>query len=314
VKRLYVFISDLLTAKGNKRNLIDSCFENGAYGIRFFLCHIGGRGKNLQPFKRVGWYEHPEVPGVKFPVYDLRIPNPTYYRRLKRIIKFIKANDGLILCSLHDFCSLKGNKTVKYYHPFVCSVQAFETSGGVWGEQMKRWHARYFREIIEFLNAQGVKYEFEGMSEYDAKDWDDATMIDWHKWAIDELVKLGISKCNIVASAMRNYSQIASQAGYYSIHGIVRPNNLGDFDYKPHPQLIISGDGGTDGEGTPDAKGRKGVSLPHSKQIAHRINHMNYAGYEYMDRGLWNPDNDNANLDNFDPSILAAMAKIFSKA
>jgi hypothetical protein len=62
-----------------------------------------------------------------------------------------------------DYCSLKGNKTDKYFNPFYCSEEAFSpsTPGGVWGEAMKFYHAALFQKIVNVADASSCPYKFE---------------------------------------------------------------------------------------------------------------------------------------------------------
>ena len=78
---------------------------------------------------------------------------------------------------------------------------------------------------------------------------------------------------------------------------------------SPVGLAIVSGDGGSDGDGRADKKGRRGASVAQVIGIVKRVKALKMVGYEVLDRGLWRKDNDVSNLNDFDPATLAAAVK-----
>jgi hypothetical protein len=220
---------------------------------------------------------------------------------------------GLALeVDLDDFCSLKSGGIEKYRHPYICSIQALSTStpGGVWGDALWPYIRAIWKREIRALRRTKVKLYAWSMNEGDALDHPDEFMLRWFERAADTLRKYRVKKKRMIASAMRNWEAIADMAGYYSMHGIVRPEKVLDYGY-PHRKIIISGDGGFDGEGKPDEKGRRGVSVEHAKLIAEKIIEMGYGGAEVLDRGLYRKNNDRAMLEDYDNKPIKTMAQMF---
>ncbi len=313
---------DLLTADGDWRAFLKKIDDIGANGFRFFAIQCFGQKDRLKPFQPypvVGTWKHPDT-NKTFPLFQLRdqdnknpIWNEDWWDKYKAILKEAKAA-GLTAHLVADtYTDLKKGKDEKYNHPWYCSKEALKdypppTPGGVWGEAMKKYHVDLWKRMIKEARDIGTDFTFEISNEYDAKDWDDEFMISWHKWAVEEVKKI-YPKIIIIASASRNALEIKKQVDIYSCHGYVRPEKIDQVKEKwgEEKELLVSGDGGFDGDGPADKNGRKGASPEQMRGIAQKFYEYDYAGYEYFDRGLYQKNNDRANLDDFHEAPLAAL-------
>ncbi len=318
---------DLITAKGNWGEWLKIIAKRGATGTRFFALQVfsqKGKLNPLQPYPVVGIWTHPTIK-KRFPLFRLRDENnkkpvwnekwwKKYRARLKRMKKY-----GLTAHIVAwTFTDLKKTKNEKYYHPWYCSIEALNefwppTPGGVWGQAMKKYKADFLKRLIEEAIEIGVKFTIEPVNEFDAKEYNDEFMINYHQWLVNKVREYGAE--TIIASAGRNAKKIARQVDIYSCHGIVRPEkiDLVKEKWRNRKRLLISGDGGFDGHGPADAKGRRGASSKEMRGIARKIVEYNYKGYEYFDRALYKRDNDKANLDDFKKAPLSALVDEFRK-
>ena len=311
---------DLTTCDGDVYKWLQKIADIGASGCRFFVLQTWGqedRMDSFQPYPVIGTWYRPDI-NKNFPLFQLRKDDRPYWNeewwaKYKAILKEMKRLGLTAHIVGDDYCSLKKGKQDKYNHPYYCSLEALEdfdppTPGGVWGEAMKKYRIDLYKRLIKEARQIGVDFTFEVMNEYDAKGWDDEFMIEWHKWATEKVRKI-YPKIKLIASASRNAKEIAEQVDIYSCHGIVRPEKVDSVKEKwgDKKNLLISGDGGFDGNGTADAKGRKGASPEQMRGIARKIYGYGYKGYEYFDRGLYRRNNSRANLNDFDDKALKAL-------
>lgn len=298
---------DIMTAEGDWEKWLETIATTGANGVRFFAVQTWGQPKDkwhpFQPYPVVG-----EIADRNLPKFSLSDWNKDWWQKYRVILMKMKTEELTAHIVAEDYCSLKMGGNDKYKNPFIGSEEAMgpSTPDGVWGEAMKPYHLALFRKLIEEAKRVGVKFTFEVMNEYDAKDWPDDFMIAWHQWAVEECFVLGAHV--IIASAMRNMKDIREQVDIYSAHGFVRPEKIDDFYLKYGRQgFLISGDGGFDGGGRCDKKGRRGSSKGQARLIAQKIYQYGYMGHERFDRALYWKDNDRANLDDYDPSVMTAF-------
>jgi len=295
---------DLMTADGDWEKWLEKIAHIGANGTRFFALQCFGQKDFMNPFQ-----PFEIIPGKihrGFPVFDLLKWNPDWWKKYRQILRKMKSLNLEADIVGETYTDLKKTGDEKYKHPFYNSIQAFATPGGVWGEPMKRFRRRLYHRLIKTALRIGVPFRFEGMNEYDAKAWDDKYMIEYHKWMVDEIRKSGAKV--VIASAMRNYEAIKEQVDFYSIHGCVTPKSI-DGAYKRYGSkgYIISGDGGFDGHGPRDAKGRRGASPKEMRGIVRKMYKYGYVELEYFDRGLYRQNNDRANLDDFHIKPLKSL-------
>jgi hypothetical protein len=310
-KHLWVFAPDLLTANGAISEFLASCKTNGATALRIFAMWTWGRGQTLQPYQVVGEWTHPTT-NETFPLYDLTKWNEPYFDRLRTFARCIKeAGLGLVV-SVHDNCSLRGDKHTKYWHPFICSKQALKNSpGGVYGSALLPYHKRWCARVVKLLDRVGNEYWIEPVNEFSSLGWTGDTPLVWMQKIITHLKDgLGVPQKRIVHSGEYR-DAIAPLVGLYSYHRIVRAEDL-PVDTIQRNKAFISGDGGFRGEGCADREGKRGLGLADANIIARRIVAREFTGYEYMCRCLWRRDACNAFLADFDPAPLRAMARIFN--
>lgn len=311
---LFVFIPDIITSEGDLGAFLTKTAESGSWGIRIFANYSWGRGWRLSPYVQTGTWSHPTT-GKKFPLFDLQTWNPDYWARLKTIYLSCKEKDLEIVITVTDVRDMDKNE--KYYSPWYCSLQALapESSGGVYGEYLKPFHYNLARVLIEKLNASGVKFRVEIANEFSDLGWADeghpSIPIKWYSDFVAKLKTFGIPASRMIHSGWKD--AVYNQGGIFSAHRIVLPTKLSALSYSSadRPRILISGDGGFDGNGRSDAEGRKGVSVADIQTIGTIIETLKYYGYEFMDRGLWKKDNANADLDDFDSSPASAFTKLW---
>jgi len=305
---------DIMTAKGDLLKWLEAVSDIGANGVRFFAIQTWGQHDKwhpFQPYPVVG--KHPDR---DLPLFRLGEWNEAWWDRYKAILNKMKELGLTAHIVAEDMCSgLKQSGDEKHKNPMVGSEEALSpaTPGGVWGKAMRQYHLALFRRLILEAWATEVNFTFEPMNEYDAIDWSDAFMIAWHQWAIDEARKI-YPDIKIITSASRNMEEIKKQVneigGLYSAHGFVRPEKIDEFYTKYGSEgFLISGDGGWDGDGRPDAKGRRGSSPVQLERIAEKMFKYGYPGHERFDRGLYFRNNDIANLDDYDDSAMRVYVK-----
>jgi hypothetical protein len=313
---VYVGVYDLLGATGDWRAFLRSVKASGAAGIRIFGLYAWQGPQPLPLYKQVGTWTHEN--GMTFPLYRLGTPespswNPAAWDHLAEVLDYCRELNLSVWIVADDFCSLKGNQTVKYYHPYYSSEEALgpDTPGGVWGDAMKPFYAALFQHLIEYLGASNVEYLFEIANEFDIVDGTDAQVIAWHQWAVDTVVGLGIPKARIVATPGRAASTIAGQVGIYSPHGIGRVDQIKSVAGVAVSKTIFSSDGywTTGGGGGCDAKGRCGPALADAVPLADAIIAAGAIGYEWLSRMVYKNNNDRADLNLFDPAFLLKMTR-----
>jgi hypothetical protein len=313
---VYVGIYDLLGATGDWRAFLRSVKSNGGKGLRIFGLYAWQGPAPLPLYKQVGTWTHEN--GMTFPLYRLGTPsapswNPAAWDHLAEVLAYCKTLNLAVWLVADDFCSLKGNQTVKYYHPYYSSEEALgpNTPGGVWGDAMRPFYAALFQHLIEYLGASSVDYLFEIANEFDIVDGTDAQVIAWYQWAVDTVIGLGIPKARIVATPGRCAATIAGQVGIYSPHGIGRVDQIKSIAGVAVSKTIFSSDGYwiTGGGGGCDAKGRCGPALADAVPLADALIAAGAIGYEWIPRMCYANNNDRSDVSLFDPAFLLRMTR-----
>jgi hypothetical protein len=311
-----------MEARGDYLAFIDRVADagDGNTGIRMFDCRHGNHPPVPAMYQRIGEFRHPDVPGVVFPKYRMRDGNgptfnPSYLEKFERIAERMKRNDLEFSDVLHDRCSLWGDKTTKYFHPFICSEEALDENspGGVWVTEgiLAECHKDLARNQISILKRVGVKFSIEPMNEYAAKDWPDDYAWKFYLWWTGVIQGCGVTEDQLIHSAMQCGSQIFGMGGSWSHHGVVRPEDVPAINHRG--PVIISGDGGKNGDGRADARGGRGASVAQVEGTCRKINERGYDAIEILDRGLYAANNDQADLDSWDPEPTKAARRIFSE-
>lgn len=251
--------------------------------------------------------------GARFPLYDYTRPYRPYWDAFRWKMGKIKEYDMMAWIAALDYCTLKQTGDDKYFSPWICAKQRMMpgVQNGTWGEQMKPWIAAWYSTLIGVLKDIGVKFIIEDMNEGWAISQSEDFVLAWFKWSNAELRKLVPKEQILTTVGGVVGDEIAKLCGYKSPHGYVRPDRVPSSFVVPAEKIIISGDGGTDGNGRPDFKGKRGVSEDDAEAIAHKIIEYGYAGTEVLDRGLWRNNNDRANLDTWDDGPTKRMAQVF---
>jgi hypothetical protein len=315
-----IFVHDLQDARGDVPAFLDKVVGAGCHDLHFFAFRAAPgackQGATTMPYNVVGKWTHP-TSGETFPLYKLtKNWNKAYFKKLRLVLNELKKRDIRPWISIHDI-RLR-DKHGKYWHPFCCSEEALgpNTPGGVWGEPNKPWgmfqyHRNFIRLLAQRVDAVYDDPAWEMCNEFNTPPFQsDDYMVEAHGKLSDVLDAAGAGLTQKWTSgttaAYRNVHE-------YSAHGVVRPEKVIPVPGIPHAATIISGDGGSDGDGRADKKGRKGASPAQAAAVVKRVKALKMVGYEVLDRGLWKSDNDLTYLDDFDPASLAAACKEANK-
>ena len=315
-----IFVHDALDARGDVPAFLDKVVGAGCHDLHFFAFRAAPgackQGATTMPYNVIGKWTHP-TSGKTFPLYRLtKNWNTAYFKKLRLVLNELKKRDIRPWISIHDI-RLR-DKDSKYFHPYYASEEALgpNTPGGVWGEPDKPWgmfpyHRNFIRVLAQKVFSVDYKAAWEICNEFNTPPFQaDEYMVEAHGRLTNVL---DMSSPFMPEKWTSGTTEAYRNAHEYSAHGIVRPEKVIPVPGIPHAATIISGDGGSDGDGRADKKGRKGASPAQAAAIVKRVKALHMVGYEVLDRGLWRKDNDVSNLDDFDPASLAAACKEANK-
>jgi hypothetical protein len=330
-KLLYVSAYDLFTVTGDKEKFIKAVAETGATGLRIFY-QYSWNGNIASPYPKVATWKAGYADASDLAFYDQGDAtwagakwDSAYWDEFIRIHSLLKKYGLEVYGVIHDNCSFKMAGWQKYEYPFLSSSpdRSFTDSGydkypgGFWGmredqggrETVQILHELYIIKIVNTLNDIGVKYRLEFVNEDSVQGWDDAYVAKYYRWLEQLFASRGVAKERLIACGR----EVAiPYVGLYSIHGIVRPDKIPNSAH-PHEMILISGDGGFDGSGAADARGRKGLGTTDAEAFALKILAMNYAGIEFMPRDEYRQNNDRMDCDGVDLEPLKRMVLILKK-
>ncbi len=325
MKKIIVSALDFFTARGDKIEFLKRCRDNGANSLRIIYQYSWGDNV-LSPYLQVGnwkadYQEAPEMPfyaqGDQDAIWD-----PLYLSKLDYGHALIAGYIPEVYAVLHDNTSFKMEGWEKYRYPFLSSSpdrkldnpNYSKYSGGFWGlreyeggaKTVQFLHLRLASLIINSLKKHGLKIILEFNNEDLVQGWNDVFVEDYYKWLRDSFANLGISQSDIIACGRMAALEFI---GCYSQHGIAKP----DFPSLaiPEEMILLSTDGGFNGEGDADQHGRKGISASDAKLLAEKSIKEGYIGIEYLSRRMYKKKNNQANLDDFNPEPLLEISKIY---
>jgi hypothetical protein len=332
---LTTFAPDIIIGGGDVAAFADSRKAAGIMGVRFFVLFTQyparGAADSLQPWIMYRTWTAGYSGPADLPFYDLTREDPAYWARLRLILGELK-RAGLWADLSLTTCPPGGRE--KYYHPFLSSIQKrnpdvpdepSKLTDGYWGNPDKPesatlliWHRRFAERVIQVAREVGVRFRVEIGNELwwqstppTANDWPRDFGPKWVKWYIGVLTDAGVPLSDIFISVMQPNvrDEIADMVGFYANHGAVLPAQVTDETWIAHARLAWSGDGGFNGTGDADAKGRRGLGESDAAALAGRIRALGYPGYEYMSRRLWQANNYLLDLDAFNPAPARAIAE-----
>ena len=332
--RVYVGAYDLLVAEGDWRAFLRKIKGAGGRGVRIFAdCQWNWEG--TKPYESAAYdeataekirHKNPDDPrdiqndggtmvlvrdsGRRFPLFDYTRPRTEYWNHLREVCEYCRELGLEVWIVMLDYCTLKVPGDAKYFSPWMCAVQRMlpGIQNGTWGEQMKPWIAAFYRQVWEVVKASGVDYLVEDMNEGDALGWDDAFMVAWFKWSNATLKALSIPQDKIVTTVGRNVDKIAPLCGFYSPHGIGRPDQVREYFGQPASKTIYSSDGyWVAPPGDCDARGRCGISEATAPAIRDKVKAVGAWAFEWLPRGCYKNNNDRADVDLFNAVVLRKL-------
>jgi len=277
-------------------------------------------GRCTMPWLPVG--EHTRDNGSKFPLYRLTGNwNKAYFDKLDYVLTAMRKRGILAEVSALDIRRRSGDD--KYRDPAYCSEEALgpHTPGGVWGEPGKCGMMNFHRNWIRILTRHVLKRQpnalFESCNEFNTPTFAHEAGDEFDQYLYEKcrpaLVSfLGLS--GVAASKIWTSGDTRNWRGggaWYSAHGIVRPERVAETLALgvPPGRLIISADGGFGGDGDADIAGRKGASIEQAIGIVRAAKAKKMRKVETMPRKLWLRNKHVADLDLFNPDVLAASAE-----
>jgi hypothetical protein len=295
---VYVGAYDLMGATGDWKSFLRKCKSAGATGVRFFICYSWQGPQPTSPYKQVGTWKHEN--GDTFPLYRLSEWNKEFWDKLDDVLNNMRELNLTPWLVCEDFCSLKGDQHSKYFNPFYSSEEALSpaTPGGVWGPSMDKYHAA----LVAKATARWCMGEL--ANEYDIVDGTDEQYKRW-----DDSIGIPFDgDKHLVSSGARVNRMGLLSADIYSPHGIGTAIQIASMYGIPPAKMIWSSDGFWQGQGHADAKGRRGVGIDEARKIGARVKEIGGA-FELLPRELYRENNDRAELSNFDPAVIEAMAR-----
>lgn len=250
-------------------------------------------------------FRHRAYPGPDIPVYDLGFFDSQYFEIIEELFSLCK-EFGLAIWpfELDDNCSDKGNGLVKYWSPYISSPQAHgsSTPGGLFGDEIKKYMKGYWDKILALALQTRVRIAWSIRNEYDyrASVVDEDQAIAWYQDSVN-FIKAHDPNAVFIPSSMIYPGSLIfpspkvffHMCGSYGLHGCINQSNyerergnctIEKFDIELHRDMVyLSGDGGSDGTGLPDFRGRRGISLVEVPWIADKVNE-GFAGYEALIR------------------------------
>lgn len=324
---LTALAGDLMSGSGDIRMFAHTCANTGIKYVRFFALYTQPwRGTNpFQPYVMYRTWKagYPADSTPELPFFDLEQENIEWWNRLRGVLNIFREEGVGAIISL-ETCPAEGYE--KYYHPFLSSKQKRNPDNpgqdsyltdGLWGDPSKPihktlcgWHKHFAERIIEEAKKSGVDFMIETGNELY---WQGRTVefaVNWHQWFVGVIEAAGVPKERISVSLIQGNVRdaISAQVGAYWYHGAVIPSAITDETWIDHARLYWSGDGGYNGSGQVDAKGRHGLGDDDAPPLARRIVDLGYPVYEYMSRKMWFLNNDSLNLDDFNPTPAAIVA------
>ncbi len=336
---LYVFVPELLVAKGDIAAFMARMRNAGVWGIRIFLLQSWSSVR-LVPWLQATYNGQPvyfdkPAEGINHaPVVDMDRPNAAYWTRLSEIAALAKAHDLELICSLGDNCSFN-TRQQKLSYPFMGMLEmstefyqyldppaakAICTSSpdGLYGTAKYPRFKKWIADAVSTLNLSGVSYRLEIQNEFSRFDWpaSDKHPANWYAMMVQACKDNGVPAARIVHSG--DQSITLNHGGTFAMHGIAQAG-LHDTTC-PMSRLMLSSDGAYSGKfkgrnpDDYDSAGHHGPSIEDAVAIAKMVRSKGIeGGYEIMVMNAWRQNDCLANVDNIKPDIFAAVTAEWNK-
>lgn len=338
---LYVFVPELLVAKGDIAAFAERMRRAGVWGVRLFLLQSWASIR-LVPWEQATYNGVPVVlyskkDGVNnCPVTDLTRPNVDYWTRLRAVLQILKDHDLEVIAALGDNCSFN-TRNQKLSYPFMASLQTMSKSeiwpmlvpaaakaicadspGGAYGTAKWPYYKAWISQAVAVLKASGVSFRLEIQNEFARLDWpaSDKHPENWYAMMVQACVDNGVPKDRIVHSG--DQSITLDHGGIFAMHGIAQAG-LHDTTC-PMSRLMLSSDGAYAGkfkgrsETDYDSGGHRGPSIEDAVAIAKMVRSKGIAGgWEIMAMNAWRQSEYLANVDNIGAEIFSAVTAEWAK-
>jgi hypothetical protein len=338
---LYVFVPELLVAKGDIAAWAERIRRAGVWGVRIFLLQSWSSVR-LVPWEQATYNGtlvtlYSKADGVNHcPVTDMTKWNAAYFTRLAEVMKILKEHDLDVIAALGDNCSFN-TRNQKLSYPFMASLQTMskaeiwpmlvpaaaksictDSPGGVYGTAKYPYYKAWINKAVAVLKASGVGYRLEIQNEFSRLGWDETAKEPgaWYSMMVQACVAAGVPESRIVHSG--DQSITLDHGGVFAMHGIAQAG-LHD-TVCPMSRLMLSSDGAYAGkfrgrsETDYDAGGHRGPSIEDAIAIAKMIRSKGIdGGYEIMVMNAWRQSEYLANVDNVTADIFAAVATEWAK-
>lgn len=300
---------DLMSSEINVPDFIRRLAHYGADGVHVLLVYAWEENVS-SPWKRVAVWRTEYEDAPLLPFYDLREYDEAWWDRFRELVRCVSENRMKLFISLDDFCSLKQGGWEKYRHPVLSSApdrdpdwpEVNRLPGGYWAigeETIEPYLHAYIKRVVDVLKSENSDFYIERMNEYDALDYDDEYYLRWHAHEVDFLISCGVERERIFSTPSRLPEKILEQVGFIIGHGVVRPEKVATYGIEPQ-RLMLSGDGGWDGSGRADSKGRRGASYDEVQAILAKVKELGLRGYEIFDQGIYAERDTVARFDLYD--------------
>jgi hypothetical protein len=229
------------------------------------------------------------------------LKNQEWWDNLAEIIGWVGKYIGRYQITVHDGPShfpKPGEGWKKYLLSFKSCAEkrgippmaegASMFSGGIVDPGMQRFHLIWMKDLIDFCKAMGVPFDLEPWNEQRfAADYTEEYMKGWLRWFNDSLRRCNLpAGTQIISNGWPSTEWLATISDKVSIHGHSRPEDIKSNYGIPNNKIVISCDGGYNGDGDADEKGRKGPSPAQLTAMVDKTESNGQEEIEFFCRGV----------------------------
>ena len=245
---------------------------------------------------------YPDQP-LETPYWSIMQWNEAWWAEFARIIKLIGQHVGRVHVSNIEWGCANKQGWIKTLWPFRALVEKFgnppnfadeqsRPHGGIVDPLYQQWHQRFQHRLIAELKATGVPFDYETINEFglggNFKSYSEEYMKKWYKWLLDDAKTQGLpAGTKIIGNGGVSREFTASLSDIFAVHAISGASDVVDFGLPPE-KVELSLDGGYQGHGDEDYKGRKNPTIPEMKaivQVAKKRGYSRFEGFSFATEG-----------------------------